>query len=173
MCNFARQYLNINDHIVVSTWSELTRESADIDGSGKIVGEGRLVQLVNLKGDLEGLAYRESGSFDGANDTRAEFKWDATNPVSRRMPVGVHSEERTGTATSHEREELVEARTTSSFVEPLWPTSVKIASSREGLIKSKRPIRRGDKDAGLSTGGFVSSVPNTEAYTGAAAMRPW
>lgn len=147
MCNFARQYLNISVHIVVSTRFELTRGSADIDGSGKIVGEGRLVQLVNLKGDLEGLAYRESGSFDGANDTRAEFKWDATNPVSRRMPVGVHSDERTGTATSHERASSWKRGRRRRFVEPLRSTSVKIASSHGSLIKSKRAIRRGDKDA--------------------------
>lgn len=37
--------------------------------------------------------------------------------------------------------ELVEARATSSSVEPLRPMSVKIASSRGSLIKSKRPIR--------------------------------
>lgn len=43
---------------------------------------------------------------------------------------------------------------------------------REGvLIKSKRPIRRCDKGAGLSTGGLVSFVPNTGAYIGAA--RDW
>lgn len=54
-------------------------------------------------------------------------------------------------------------------------TSIKIASSHGGrgrvLIKSKQPIRRCDKGAGLSTGGFVSFVPNTGAYIGAA--RDW
>lgn len=82
---------------------------------------------------------------------------------SREPSDGVHSDERAGHGDESRARELVEARAT-SFAEPLRPTSVKIASSRGGLIKSKRAIRRSDKDAGLSTGGFVSA-PNTEACT--------
>lgn len=53
-------------------------------------------------------------------------------------------------------------------------TSVSLASQRDVrqdrviargvLIKSKRQIRQRDKGAGLSTGGFVPSVPNTGTY---------